>query len=51
MGNSRNNARYAGHVADDFYRAPASGGDMTLLRIGIDGISRATPLDTFKTSL
>ncbi len=29
----------------------ASGGDMTLLRIGIDGISRATPLDTFKTSL
>lgn len=29
----------------------ASGGDMTLLRIGIDGISQATPLDTFKTSL
>lgn len=26
----------------------ASGGDMTLLRIGIDGISQATPLDTFK---
>ncbi len=24
---------------------------MTLLRIGIDGISQATPLDTFKTSL
>ncbi len=29
----------------------ASGGDMNSLRMGIDGISRATPLDTFKTSL
>lgn len=28
-----------------------SGGDMNTLRMGIDGISRATPLDTFKTSL
>lgn len=29
----------------------ATGGDMNSLRIGIDGISQATPLDTFKTSL
>ncbi len=29
----------------------ASGGDMNSLRMGIDGISQATPLDTFKTSL
>lgn len=29
----------------------ASGGDMNTLRMGIDGISQATPLDTFKTSL
>ncbi|AXZ48112.1 electron transport complex subunit RsxD [Citrobacter freundii] len=28
-----------------------SGGDMNTLRMGIDGISQATPLDTFKTSL
>nr|WP_318381861.1 electron transport complex subunit RsxD [uncultured Enterobacter sp.] len=28
-----------------------SGGDMTTLRMGIDGISQATPLDTFKTSI
>ncbi|XPE42345.1 hypothetical protein ACNKHK_10545 [Shigella flexneri] len=27
-----------------------SGGDMNTLRMGIDGISQATPLDTFKTS-
>lgn len=29
----------------------AGGADITALRLGIDGISRATPLDTFKTSL
>ncbi|MEY0427525.1 RnfABCDGE type electron transport complex subunit D, partial [Providencia rettgeri] len=29
----------------------ASGGDMNTLRLGIDGISQATPLDTFKTSV
>ncbi|AST79830.1 TPA: electron transport complex subunit RsxD [Citrobacter freundii] len=29
----------------------ASGSDMHTLRMGIDGISQATPLDTFKTSL
>ena len=29
----------------------ATGGDMTTLRMGVDGISQATPLDTFKTSL
>lgn len=29
----------------------ASGSDMNTLRMGIDGISQATPLDTFKTSL
>lgn len=29
----------------------ASGGDMNTLRLGIDGISQATPLDTFKTSI
>ncbi|HFZ8996731.1 TPA: electron transport complex subunit RsxD [Citrobacter freundii] len=29
----------------------AGGGDMNTLRMGIDGISQATPLDTFKTSL
>lgn len=29
----------------------ASGSDMSALRMGIDGISQATPLDTFKTSL
>ncbi|MTH48250.1 electron transport complex subunit RsxD [Intestinirhabdus alba] len=29
----------------------ASGGDMNSLRMGIDGVSQATPLDTFKTSL
>jgi electron transport complex protein RnfD len=34
---------FAGHTA--------SGGDMNSLRMGIDGISQATPLDTFKTSL
>ncbi|EFF0770842.1 electron transport complex subunit RsxD [Escherichia fergusonii] len=28
-----------------------SGGDMSTLRMGIDGISQATPLDTLKTSL
>lgn len=28
-----------------------SGGDMNTLRMGIDGISQATPLDTFKTAL
>ncbi|WP_449556188.1 electron transport complex subunit RsxD [Huaxiibacter chinensis] len=28
-----------------------AGGDMTTLRMGIDGVSQATPLDTFKTSL
>ena len=28
-----------------------SGGDMNTLRLGIDGISQATPLDTFKTSV
>ena len=27
------------------------GDDMTALRLGVDGISQATPLDTFKTSL
>lgn len=29
----------------------ASGADMNTLRMGVDGISQATPLDTFKTSL
>lgn len=29
----------------------ATGTDITALRIGVDGISQATPLDTFKTSL
>lgn len=29
----------------------AAGGDMASLRLGIDGVSQATPLDTFKTSL
>ena len=29
----------------------ATGADINTLRIGIDGISQATPLDTFKTSL
>lgn len=29
----------------------ALGADMNALRMGVDGISRATPLDTFKTSL
>lgn len=29
----------------------ASGGNMDTLRMGVDGISQATPLDTFKTSL
>lgn len=29
----------------------ASGDDMNTLRLGIDGISQATPLDTFKTAL
>ncbi|WES66346.1 electron transport complex subunit RsxD [Superficieibacter sp. HKU1] len=29
----------------------ATGTDMNALRLGIDGISQATPLDTFKTSL
>lgn len=29
----------------------SGGGDMTTLRLGIDGVSQATPLDTFKTSL
>lgn len=29
----------------------ASGNDMNSLRMGIDGISQATPLDTFKTAL
>ncbi|EMM0380688.1 electron transport complex subunit RsxD [Pluralibacter gergoviae] len=29
----------------------AGGADITALRLGIDGISQATPLDTFKTSL
>ncbi|WP_318388205.1 electron transport complex subunit RsxD [Enterobacter sp.] len=28
-----------------------NGEDMTALRLGVDGISQATPLDTFKTSL
>ena len=28
-----------------------SGGDMSTLRMGIDGVSQATPLDTLKTSL
>lgn len=28
----------------------ALGADMNALRMGVDGISRATPLDTFKTS-
>lgn len=28
----------------------AAGGDMASLRLGIDGVSQATPLDTFKTS-
>ncbi|MGU0057600.1 hypothetical protein ACVXG7_29835 [Enterobacter hormaechei] len=29
----------------------ALGADMNALRMGVDGISQATPLDTFKTSL
>jgi electron transport complex protein RnfD len=29
----------------------ATGADMNSLRMGVDGISQATPLDTFKTSL
>ena len=29
----------------------ALGADMNTLRMGVDGISQATPLDTFKTSL
>jgi electron transport complex protein RnfD len=29
----------------------ALGADMNSLRMGVDGISQATPLDTFKTSL
>ena len=29
----------------------AMGADMNALRMGVDGISQATPLDTFKTSL
>ncbi len=29
----------------------ASGADMNALRMGVDGVSQATPLDTFKTSL
>ncbi|WP_410750559.1 electron transport complex subunit RsxD [Citrobacter sp. U14242] len=37
------NVIFTGHTA--------VGGDMNTLRIGIDGISQATPLDTFKTSL
>ncbi|MEG2588819.1 MAG: electron transport complex subunit RsxD [Citrobacter sp.] len=37
------NVIFSGHTA--------SGGDMNTLRMGIDGISQATPLDTFKTSL
>lgn len=34
---------FAGHTS--------TGADITSLRMGIDGISQATPLDTFKTSL
>ena len=34
---------FSGHIT--------SGGDMNTLRLGIDGISQATPLDTFKTSV
>ncbi|MDW2643601.1 electron transport complex subunit RsxD [Citrobacter sp. HN-141] len=37
------NVIFTGHTA--------GGGDMNTLRMGIDGISQATPLDTFKTSL
>ena len=37
------NVIFSGHTV--------SGGDMNTLRMGIDGISQATPLDTFKTSL
>ena len=37
------NVIFTGHTA--------VGGDMNTLRMGIDGISQATPLDTFKTSL
>ncbi|NTZ50650.1 electron transport complex subunit RsxD [Citrobacter gillenii] len=37
------NVIFTGHTS--------SGGDMNTLRMGIDGISQATPLDTFKTSL
>ena len=35
--------RFTGHTA--------LGADMNALRMGVDGISQATPLDTFKTSL
>ncbi len=37
------NVIFTGHTA--------GGSDMNALRMGIDGISQATPLDTFKTSL
>jgi Na+-translocating ferredoxin:NAD+ oxidoreductase subunit D len=37
------NVIFTGHTA--------LGTDMTALRMGVDGISQATPLDTFKTSL
>lgn len=37
------NVIFTGHTS--------SSGDMNTLRMGIDGISQATPLDTFKTSL
>lgn len=37
------NVIFNGHIA--------SGGGMDSLRTGIDGISQATPLDIFKTSL
>ncbi|VEB98223.1 Na(+)-translocating NADH-quinone reductase subunit B [Cedecea lapagei] len=34
-----------------FHGATATGGTMDTLRMGVDGISQATPLDTFKTGL
>ncbi len=37
------NVIFTGHTA--------MGADMNALRMGVDGISQATPLDTFKTSL
>lgn len=41
----------AGALQVIFTGHTTSGGDMSTLRMGIDGISQATPLDTLKTSL